>query len=92
MTDDLTCLRAAVAGGRSRAARRGRALIDAALARNLAQFRRLERAVPGAAAHVLQKIVRRWPRLVRAMRDDVKRWIAARGMAGTREEASDVGE
>jgi hypothetical protein len=67
IADDLTCLRAAVAGGRSRAARRGRALIDAALVRNMAQFRRLERTVPGAASHVLAKIVRRWPRLVRGL-------------------------
>jgi hypothetical protein len=65
---DLECLRAACAGRRSRAARRGRALVDASLSRNL----RLWREIGRPAGDILDTVARRWPKILRGLRREVR--------------------
>lgn len=65
---DLDCLRAACAGRRSRAARRGREFVDAALSRNL----RLWREIGRPAGDILDTVRRRWPTILRGLQREVR--------------------
>lgn len=72
---DIDCLRAACAGENTRAARRGRALVDRALATGIRQVRDLD---PAWVGRVLRLINRNWPALLRDLRRDVARSERAR--------------